>query len=283
MPPRDGPAPRDQLPAEIDRAHLVDPAEAGWYRIARYAAPDDLRELARSYWVPVWSLPPGASAQQRVLQYPVCLLVVSDSYARWYGVSAGLSRTTLAGAGWAVGLMLQPATGYLVTRAPLTELTDRHLDLRSLDRIDGADLVSAVRAAMTPDPADPTRQAEAMTLVETALRRLGDADAEGVLVNEIVELVETTPDLRRVDDLCDRVAMSERGLQRLLRRRVGISPRWLIRRRRLHEGSAHLQSGETDLAGLAHDLGYADQAHFTKDFRSATGLTPGRFGTRFRE
>ncbi len=270
------------MPAAVDRAHLVDPAEAGWYRIARYAVPDDLRELARSYWVPVWSLPAGESAQQRVLQYPVCLLVVSDSYARWYGVSAGLSRTTLADRGWAVGLMLQPATGYLVTGAALTELTDRHVDLRSLPRIEGAPLVADVRAAMTPDPNDPTRHAAAMTCVETALRALGPVDAEGILVNEIVELVETTPDLRRVDDLCDRVAMPERALQRLLRRRIGISPHWLIRRRRLHEGSARLQSGETDLAGLAHDLGYADQAHFTKDFRAATGLTPGRFGTRFR-
>lgn len=283
MPSPEDLGPRDQLPASVDRAHLVDPAEAGWYRIARYAVPDDLRDLTRSYWVPMWSLPPGESAQQRVLQYPVCLLVVSDSYARWYGVTAGLSRTTLAGTGWAVGLMLQPAAGYLVTGAPLTDLTDRHVDLRGLDRIDGHTLVAEVRAAMAPDPSDPARHERAMTRIERALRRVAPADAEGVRVNEIVELVESTPDLHRVEDLCDRVALTERTLQRLLRRRIGISARWLIRRRRLHEGSARLQSGETDLAGLAHDLGYADQAHFTKDFRSATGLTPGRFGTRFRE
>ena len=31
----------------------------------------------------------------------------------------------------------------------------------------------------------------------------------------------------------------------------------------------------------AHELGYTDQAHLTRDFRAATGLTPGRFAARF--
>lgn len=238
--------------------------------------------MARSYWVPVWSMPPGQTAEQRVLQYPVCLLVVSDRYARWYGVSARLSRTTLAGSGWALGLMLQPAAGYLVTQAPLTNLTDRHVDFGDQVRLGGTALVDEIRAVMTPEPTDPARREEAMACIESALRTLGPVDDEGARVNTIVELVESSPYLRRVEDLCDQVGLTERTLQRVLRKRVGISPRWLIRRRRLHEGSARLQTGETDLAGLAHDLGYADQAHFTKDFRSVAGLTPGRFAARFR-
>ena len=41
-------------------------------------------------------------------------------------------------------------------------------------------------------------------------------------------------------------------------------------------------SSDAELAGIAVDLGYADQAHFTRDFRKATGLTPGEFAARFR-
>ena len=37
-----------------------------------------------------------------------------------------------------------------------------------------------------------------------------------------------------------------------------------------------------ELAGIAAELGYADHAHFTRDFRLATGLTPGEFAARFR-
>lgn len=44
-----------------------------------------------------------------MLQYPVCLIVVSSDYARFYGVRTGLWTVELSGDGWAVGTMLQPA------------------------------------------------------------------------------------------------------------------------------------------------------------------------------
>ncbi len=274
--------PREPLPPVVDQAHLVDPAEGRYYAMVRYPVPGDLTELARSYWVPAWAFPPGRIAEQRVLQRPVCLIVIADTYARWYGVASGLSRTVLGGNGWAVGLMLQPAAGYLATRRPVREFTDRYVDLRQIASLPGSALIEQVRAVMAPDPRDPARHESAMRSIETALRPIGPVDAEGARVNDIVELVESDPLVRRVADLCERFGIAERTLQRLLLRRVGTSARWLICRRRLHEGSLRMQTGETDLAGLAHDLGYADQAHFTRDFRTVTGLTPGRFAGRFR-
>ena len=85
-----------------------------------------------------------------------------------------------------------------------------------------------------------------------------------------------------VDDLCARFGVSERTLQRLLHKRIGLGPKWLIRRRRLQEAADRLRDSGADLAGIAAELGYADQAHFTRDFRTATGMTPGEFAARFR-
>ena len=79
---------------DVERAHLVDPADAS-YRIGRWGPSPELGDLVRRFWVPVWSVPEGAEAPQRVLQYPVCLMVVSDTYARFYGVVTGLSETVL--------------------------------------------------------------------------------------------------------------------------------------------------------------------------------------------
>ena len=56
-----------------------------------------------------------------------------------------------------------------------------------------------------------------------------------------------------------------------------MTPKWLIQRRRLHDAVERLKAGLTSLADLASELGYADQAHFTHDFRTVTGLTPGEF------
>ena len=272
---------RGRVRDDVERAHLVDPTDRR-YSIARATVSPELAALARRFWIPVWAVPPGQTSPQSVLQYPVCLIVVSNTYARLYGVASGLSNTVLEGRGWAVGLMLEPAAGYLLTSQPVRRMTDRHVDLSSVPSLDGEGLTRRVREAMAGDPESPTAQEVAREAVEDALRPLVPVDDEGELVNAIVEHVESSPDLLRVDDLCDRFAMAERTLQRLLHKRIGLSPKWLIRRRRLQEGADRLRDSDADLATVAVELGYADQAHFTRDFRMATGLTPGQFAARFR-
>ena len=91
----------------IDRAHLRDPGD-NTFTMSRYPVAEDLTDLARRFWIPVWEVREGAESPQHVLQYPVCLVVVSNTYARFYGVVSGLSTTTLTGRGWAVGVMLRP-------------------------------------------------------------------------------------------------------------------------------------------------------------------------------
>ena len=272
---------RGRVRDDVERAHLIDPTDRR-YSIARASVSPDLTGIARRFWIPVWAVPPGESSPQSVLQYPVCLIVVSNTYARFYGVASGLSHTMLEGHGWAVGLMLEPAAGYLLTTAPVRRMTDHHIDLSTVPALDGAGLTRRVREAMSSDPESPAAQETARDAVENALRPLVPVDDEGALVNAIVEHVESSPDLLRVDDLCERFNLPERTLQRLLHKRIGLSPKWLIRRRRLQEGADRLRDNDADLSAVAADLGYADQAHFTRDFRMATGLTPGQFAARFR-
>lgn len=89
--------------------------------------------------------------------------------------------------------------------------------------------------------------------------------------------------MRRVGQVCEKFAITERTLQRLTARRIGLSPKWLIRRRRLHEAAERLADRDRpDLARVAADLGYADQAHFIRDLRAVTGLTPGEFAAEPR-
>lgn len=271
---------RSKVRDDVERAHLIDPSDHT-FSIERCAVSPDLSELARRFWIPVWSVPAGQTSHQYVLQYPVCLLVVSNSYARFYGVVSGLSSTALEGRGWAVGVMLQPAAGFLLTGAPVRHMTDRHVDLSAVTGLDATGLSDRVREAMANDPESSQGQAQARHIMETALRGLLPVDDEGRFVNAVVEHVENSPDLLRVDELCQRFDMGERALQRLLHKRIGLSPKWLIRRRRLQEGADRLREHHADLAAIAAELGYTDQAHFTRDFRSATGLTPGRFAARF--
>jgi len=74
----------------------------------------------------------------------------------------------------------------------------------------------------------------------------------------------------------------ERSLQRLVEQRIGLSPKWLLQRRRLHDAVEALKAGRGTLAEVAADLGYADQAHFGRDWRAVTGVTPGEFAAEPR-
>lgn len=191
-----------------------------------------------------------------------------------------MSETILTGSGWAVGMMLTPAAGSLLTGRPVHEFTDRHADLSEVCGPDGTRLADTVRATMAADPTDDAVQHAATGHYERWLRPLLPIDADGRLINRIVEYVETDPSVRSVTQVCDRFHLTERTLQRLTRRRIGLTPKWLIQRRRLHEAADRLRSAGT-LATIAADLGYADEAHLVRDFRSVTGMTPGRFAARF--
>lgn len=265
----------------IEYAHLRD--HVGYTPpIHRFVPRPELADLVRRYWMPVWSLPPGQVSVQRVLQYPVCLIVVSDSYARFIGVRTGLSTHELAGSGWALGTLLQPAAGSAVLGGPVTEVTDGALDLDAVPGLDGRVLTDRIRAAVRDAPDDPDHQQAGVDVLEDSLSGLLPVDEEGLLVNAVVEYVEGDPEVRRVAQVCAKFDLGERTLQRLTARRLGLTPKWLIQRRRLHEAAARLATGDGDLARVAADLGYADQAHFTRDFRTATGQTPGEYAAQPR-
>lgn len=272
-------------PAErLRRAHLAVPGDTS-HRMHRYLAPADLAELLQWFWVPTWSVPPGEESVQRVLQYPCALIVVSEQYARFYGVATGISTTTLVGDGWAVGALLQPAAGHLLV-GDMSRFTDRHVELAEQFGERGSTLAAGVRAVMghAPDADSPGAHAEATVLVADLLRSVLPVDDEGREVNDLVRRVDEDPALVRVGQLAELAGRSERSLQRLLRRRLGLSPKWLIQRRRLQEATLRLRDAEVHitLADLAAELGYADHAHLTRDVRTVTGWTPTELAARLR-
>jgi AraC-like DNA-binding protein len=265
----------------VERAHLKEPGDSSSV-MYRYAPAPDLAGLVRRFWIPVWSVPPGHEAPQRVLQYPVCLLVVAAGYARFYGVVTGLSTTTLTGDGWAVGVMCTPAAGALLAGVPVARYTDRYVDVADVLGEAAGPLVRGVRTAMSGDPHAESAHRAAMTAFDPALRPFLPVDEEGELVDRLVAFVEEDPAVTRVGQLCDEFGLSERALQRLVHRRLGLTPKWLIQRRRLQEAAERLRTDDTALAETAAVLGYADQAHFVRDFSRVTAMTPGRFAARHR-
>ena len=228
----------------VDRAHLtgVTPPSPP---IHRYAAGAHLADLVDRYWIPVWSL--AEPSTQSTLQHPVCLVVVSNTYARFYGVARGRSSVTLEGDGWAVGTMLHPG-GRAAPAGPVGRRRSPTAGSSSTRccrpaHADGWSTGSARRWRPTPPTRPPTRAA--IAAVERRLATHLPVDEQGLLINELVAWLRDHPEVTRVAELAAHVGLTERSLQRLVEQRVGLSPKWLIQRRRLHDAVEALKAGQT--------------------------------------
>ena len=95
---------------------------------------------------------------------------------------------------------------------------------------------------------------------------------------QLVAAIEADRTILRVEDLVIRYELTKRSLQRLFEQYVGIGPKWVINRFRMHEAVERLKLSEpVDWAAFALELGYFDQAHFNRDFKALVGSTPKRY------
>jgi AraC-like DNA-binding protein len=84
--------------------------------------------------------------------------------------------------------------------------------------------------------------------------------------------IEDNPSIRMAD-IRDLVGMSTKRLVALFRAEVGLSPKAYARIRRFQAALRLLGTG-TSGARVAAEVRYFDQAHFVREFRSFTGMTP---------
>lgn len=232
----------------------------------RHTVAPELAPFAEHFWISSWDL--AEPFTQRLISHPIVNLTVTEEFARIAGVIPGEFSCTLEGRGRVVGLRFRPGGFRPFTDGPVSALTGRFVSLPDMFGTAGATLWRQVQAA--PDE-------EAMRLVEAFL--LDRRPAPDPLIDEaaaLVAAVEADQTLTRVGRLAAVAGTSVRSLQRLFQEYVGVGPKWVIRRFRLHEAAERVRDG-LDLAELATELGYADQAHLTRDFAAVVGLPPAAY------
>jgi len=164
----------------------------------------------------------------------------------------------------AAGLRLRPGVAGSVFGLPASELRDERSELSALWGRDAARLEERIALAQ---PSDRRK------LLEQAVRPLARAAEPDELVLAGLPLLGRRGS--SVAELARGLAISERALRRRFNDAIGYGPKKLdriIRFRRLLRLAA-LRRGD-GLAAAAAELGYADQAHLTREVRELSGLTP---------
>jgi len=274
-------------PTGTSRGTLRPDDGSGMPQSARYLPSAAVGVYVEHYWTVRWSQP--APARRAVLSHPAIHLTVEDGDGRLHGhdlpaalvhgVVRGTFEVDLTPSGWVFGARFRPGGFTALTGIGAGGLTDHIADAG--DVLDGADALRSAVLAASDDAGRITAFDEWLTP-----RLPAAVDPTYARTLQIVAgMLDRT--VHRAEDVAASEGCSLRTLQRLFERYVGVGPKWLITRYRLHDALALIDSDESletpvDLAALAAELGWFDQAHFTRDFTAHVGVSPQAYRARPR-
>ena len=242
------------------------------YRHERYHPSPDLDPYVEHYWVVEWDLRGQAPEWAETLPHPsVHMVFEQGGRSRIRGAARAKFSRLLEEKGGVFAAKFTPGGFYPFVGVPVSRFSDTTAFLHDVFGAEGDDLDRAVLA----ESEDISR----IKVVEDFLRARRPEPDENVLqVTEIVYAVAKDRGILQVEDLVDRYGLNKRTLQRLFSKYVGVSPKWIIQRYRLHEAAEQLANGATvSQATIAMNLGYSDQAHFVRDFKSIVGVSPAAY------
>lgn len=212
----------------------------------------------------------------RTLPHPCVHWTFEAQGSRLTGVQRRSWSRALEPEGEVFGIKFLPAGFCAQWPQPMHRLVDQVLDAEAQAPLAFAQsLRAAMYSAGLPQSGDARIEAVLQILRAALQPALADVDPRAAEINAAVFEAAEDRGLLRAEAWATRVGLSLRSWQRQLRETVGVPPKWILARYRLHDALHRLQSGEArNLSELAADYGYADAAHFSRDCRRVLGFSP---------
>jgi AraC-like DNA-binding protein len=153
----------------------------------------------------------------------------------------------------------------------VSSLENRAVDLEELFGKEGKETEQKVMAA--------TDTKTRIELIQSfLLSRLADPQTIDSITKACVEVIFQTQGQLDIITVANKIKISRRNMERKFLSAVGISPKQLSKLVRLQTALKMLEQDKfSTLTSLAHENGYYDQAHFIRDFREFTGMSPKSF------
>jgi AraC-like DNA-binding protein len=244
------------------------------------APPAALRASVSCLWV--WVVPPGDEAAAAVLP-DACVDLIWEHGRGAYvaGPDTGPMPAVVGPGTVTAGVRFAPGAAGPALGMPMSALLNQRVEVGDLGCRPATALARRLPGSLAPDVAF-------RVLAEVAGALVDERPAD-TLAAQAARLLSRPP--VQAETVAGHLGVSERQLRRRCQASVGYGPatlRRVLRFRRFlswadagHSGGGppgggggSLPGGGDDLAGVAVELGYADQAHLTRECVRLAGVTP---------
>lgn len=264
------------LSADEPRGVLSPPTAAEGIERKRFFPAPELADFVAHFWTVRWDRRGRPSFLAEALPHPCVQLLFERGRAEVAGLSTQIFRRRLRGQGRVFGVKFRPGAFHPLFGAPVSRLRDR---VQSLASVFGKQS-DVLRDAILEEPAVERCVGLAQAFLRERLPAMPEATAE---LRDLVERLAVDQSITRVEQAAALIGLDVRTLQRRFDTAVGMTPKWVIQRYRLHEAAEHLARQQApDFASLALELGYFDQPHFVRSFKASTGRAPSHHRARYR-
>jgi len=246
-----------------------------------------LQPYVENYWLLVFDGVPGEeSPMQRCLPLGMtqiiihlhtqdCQLLVNGEWERLPGAFfVGLYKDVVTlkskGSGATFGLNIRPESLLQLFNVPAAALYNNYTDVSSFLSARLNTFAQQMKGIL-----DPYKLVNIMEAY--LLSRLKDMRAERSYITEATNMIRRAKGNISIEALCKNLYVCERQLQRTFKDTLGTSPKVytrIIRFRNAYQYVRATKAGRLSWASLSYDFGYADQAHFIRDFKEFTGAIP---------
>lgn len=247
----------------------------------RYPPAKELEKLIECYWFVEGD--EMESRQEKIIPdgFPELIFHYRDPYrinisGEWQLQSSGLLAGQIrkhfylenTGASGIVGIKLKPATVTYLFGIEMDRLADQVVDLREISGQKIQSIETAINAHKSHE--------EIIEALNSFFLSKQQVEYDDRIEGALALLFQKHGDVR-VSDLTSMLTITERQLERLFKKYVGLSPKFYARIIRFSYIFQLMQEGDQSWVNIAFQSGYYDQAHFIRDFKAFSGEDPSAY------
>lgn len=155
----------------------------------------------------------------------------------------------------------------------IVDFTDDSVDLLDVFKADAVDLHARMM--------DQRTLAQKISILDSFLVRQLIKSQKNLsqisLVESICRYAGPGGDGPDIEQLALQHGVSARYIQKLFLDCIGVTPKRFFNIRRFNKSLNLVRKAQESLTSIAYECGYYDQAHFIKEFKAFSGVTPSRF------